>query len=152
MLQCVVVCCSVLQCVAVCCDVLQCVAVCCSALQCVATYFCVAKTKCVRECRWLSWGRSSTYRCNVWTLTPTHARTLLHIYICINTYTYTQIHTYTYIHTPKPTLNKTQTHTLQHQTNFAAATQNMTPCTRIHILIHTQTCDYSHPRTDIRHI
>jgi len=39
-LQCVVVCCSVLQCVqcgtAVCCSVLQCVAVCCSVLQCVA--------------------------------------------------------------------------------------------------------------------
>ena len=35
MLQCVVVCCSVLQCVAVCCSVLQCVVVCCSVLQCV---------------------------------------------------------------------------------------------------------------------
>ena len=33
MLQCVVVCCSVLQCVVLCCSVLQCVAVCCSVLQ-----------------------------------------------------------------------------------------------------------------------
>ena len=36
MLQCVVVCCSVLQCAAVCCSVLQCVTVCCSVLQCAA--------------------------------------------------------------------------------------------------------------------
>ena len=36
MLQCVVVCCSVLQCVVVCCSVLQCAAVRCSVLQCAA--------------------------------------------------------------------------------------------------------------------
>jgi len=59
-LQCVVlccsvlqiVCCSVLQCVAACCGVLQCVAVCCSVLQCVAVYCIVLQcvAVCCRSC------------------------------------------------------------------------------------------------------
>jgi len=54
--QCVVVCCSVLQCVAVCCSVLQCVAVCCSVLQCVAGMMpfllsmCTSMLFCVLQC------------------------------------------------------------------------------------------------------
>jgi len=47
-IQCVIVCCSVLQCVAVRCSVLQCVAVCCSVSQCVAV--CCSVLQCVAVC------------------------------------------------------------------------------------------------------